>query len=579
MVIYGHNMRDGQVFGELIKYKDLSYYQEHPVIRFDTVYAEGDWKVLAVFRAIPLSEHGEVFSYQSFSNAANEEEFNLYVQSVLRRSLFNLPVDVQYGDKLLTLSTCTYEFSEARFVVVARKVREGESIEVDTASASVNSNPLMPDVWYELYGGYYESDGNYVDWSPSGVASGNETGLPDGNGDWPPPSDITFSSSSHSSSSSRPSSSSSISSSVSSSSAASSSSSNQSSVSSSGSSNSSSSSIVSSSSQSSQSSSQSSAPSSTESSESATWPPSGESNNNGQESSSESSGTWPPKEDPANGGSNANGNSGGNNSLISTGDSRTVTVYNARTGSNVTDTIFNIVAGMTQNEVGDNYGTSFYSEAIKAQAVACRTYLEYCLQSGTPTVYIKTPCQAVTSAVQSTSGKKMYYNGRLIQATYFAISCGNTNSSSDVWGGSLPYLQSVSSPYDKNVSGYKRTATFSQAEVISKIRSSTGINLDPEHPEEWFEVLTYTAGGYNGTVRINGLDGSTTKTGRYLRETVFGLRSACFTYEAVGSNIVFTTYGYGHGVGMSQMGANQYAMNGWNYTSILTHYYTGISIS
>lgn len=101
------------MFGELIKYKDLSYYQEHPVIQFDTVYAEGDWKVLAVFRANTLPEHGEVFSYQSFSNAANEGDFNLYIQSVLRRSLFNLPVDVQYGDKLLTLSTCTYEFSEA----------------------------------------------------------------------------------------------------------------------------------------------------------------------------------------------------------------------------------------------------------------------------------------------------------------------------------------------------------------------------------------------------------------------------------------------------------------------------------
>lgn len=125
-----------------------------------------------------------MFSYQSFSNAANEGDFNLYIQSVLRRSLFNLPVDVQYGDKLLTLSTCTYEFSEARFVVVARKVREGESTEVDTASAVVNSNPLMPDVWYELYGGYYESDGNYVDWSPSGVASGNETELLEENGDW-----------------------------------------------------------------------------------------------------------------------------------------------------------------------------------------------------------------------------------------------------------------------------------------------------------------------------------------------------------------------------------------------------------
>lgn len=76
---------------------------------------------------------------------------------------------------------------------MARKVREGESTEVDTASAVVNSNPLMPDVWYELYGGYYESDGNYVDWSPSGVASGNETELLEENGDWPP-SDMSSSS-------------------------------------------------------------------------------------------------------------------------------------------------------------------------------------------------------------------------------------------------------------------------------------------------------------------------------------------------------------------------------------------------
>lgn len=516
------------------------------------------------------------------STATSEEDFNLFVQSVLRRSLINTNVDVEYGDQLLTLSTCTYEFSEARFVVVARKVREGESTEVDTASASMNSNPLMPDVWYELYGGYYESDGNYVDWSPTGNVNGHETGLTE---------DSTSAGSSSNSSSG--SSSSSTSSSSSASSNASSQSSSQQTASSSGSGSSSSSvtsaSSSSSSVESSTSSSSGSSSSSTTSSNSSqsssvssessntgnggTWPPA-------EEEEEEEGATWPPANNapPAQNGSTGSNNGGTGNQLTS-GDSRSVTVYDARNGKYVTDTIFNIVCGMTQNEVGDNYSTSFHSEAIKAQAVACRTYLEYCLQSSTPTVYMKTPCSAVTSAVQATSGEKIYYGGRLIQATYFAISCGKTNASEDVWGGSMPYLRSVSSEYDKYVSGYKRTATFSQSEVISKIRSTVGVGLDPNHPEEWFEVLSYTAGGYNDEVRINGTNKSVVKTGRYIRENIFGLRSACFTYDVVGNNIVFTTYGYGHGVGMSQMGANQYALNGWDYISILKHYYTGVSIS
>lgn len=75
LVIYGHNMRDGQMFGELINYKDLSYYQEHPVIQFDSVYAEGDWKVFAVFRANTLPEHGEVFAYHSFINGDKRRGF------------------------------------------------------------------------------------------------------------------------------------------------------------------------------------------------------------------------------------------------------------------------------------------------------------------------------------------------------------------------------------------------------------------------------------------------------------------------------------------------------------------------
>lgn len=153
-VIYGHNMTDGQMFGELIKYKSLEYYKANPLIKFDSVYAEGQYKVAAI---IVCRADDEDFLYHNFINAdKNAANMNMeqYIAKVRERSLINTTVDIKPTDKLITLSTCDYSFKDpvtneriARFVVVGRKVRAGESATVDTAAAKLNPNPVMPSEW------------------------------------------------------------------------------------------------------------------------------------------------------------------------------------------------------------------------------------------------------------------------------------------------------------------------------------------------------------------------------------------------------------------------------------------------
>ena len=152
-IIFGHNMKDGQMFGELINYRDLEYYKQHPVINYDSVYREGQYKIISIFITNTLPEHGPVFDYHNFINATSEENMAQFLNQLSLRTIINTGVDVNTSDTLLTLSTCTYEFNEARFVVVARRVREGEDPTVDVSQATVNPQPLYPDVWYELYGG------------------------------------------------------------------------------------------------------------------------------------------------------------------------------------------------------------------------------------------------------------------------------------------------------------------------------------------------------------------------------------------------------------------------------------------
>lgn len=239
-----------------------------------------------------------------------------------------------------------------------------------------------------------------------------------------------------------------------------------------------------------------------------------------------------------------------------------------------------ILSGAVQREiVGTNtVPAAKYYEAYKAQAVACHSYMEYYKrQTGSyPTMSYSTPHQKTIELVASVLNEVMYYNGSVINASFHAASGGQTQSASYVWSGNIPYLKGVTSAYDD----YNSTCSISTSELRDKL-SAFGISVDGD-PSTWFQLngATYTDGGFVNTIPV----GNSVITGRKLRENVIGsarLKSCKILNISVsGDNIIFTTKGYGHGAGMSQLGAMGYAANeGWGYRQILTHYYTGITIA
>lgn len=156
VVLHAHHMNDGSMFGSLMNYGgttgNLDFYKKVPVIEFDTPQADGQYKIISVFKTNTLSSHGEFFNYM-IGDFQNEKDFMNYVYNVRVRSLINCPVTVNEDDELLTLSTCSYEFTNFRTVIVARRVRIGESAKVDVKKASLNSNAVWPQVYYNSHGG------------------------------------------------------------------------------------------------------------------------------------------------------------------------------------------------------------------------------------------------------------------------------------------------------------------------------------------------------------------------------------------------------------------------------------------
>ena len=123
IILYGHHMKSGKMFGTLNKYSSQSYYEEHPTIQFDTIYEKGTYQVMYVFRSKVYSEEDVNFKYYQFINAVSEMEFNSYLNEMAALSLYDTGVTAGYGDKLLTLSTCDYQEKKGRFVVVAKKIK------------------------------------------------------------------------------------------------------------------------------------------------------------------------------------------------------------------------------------------------------------------------------------------------------------------------------------------------------------------------------------------------------------------------------------------------------------------------
>ena len=230
---------------------------------------------------------------------------------------------------------------------------------------------------------------------------------------------------------------------------------------------------------------------------------------------------------------------------------------------------------------------SFEVEALKAQAVAARTYTLRCLggskhENGAictsskccqsycePEGYIRNGgtyanVRKVFDAVMQTAGEVVYYGDQLIMATYFSSAGDSTEDAKAVWGNSFPYLTSVNSPEgDDRYNG--ETVSFSVKEFQEKL----GVTLKGK-PESWFGAATYTVGGGVDKIRIGGK----LYSGITLREKL-GLRSTDFTISTTDTAVTFTTNGYGHRVGMSQYGADAMAATGSDYKSILLHYYTG----
>lgn len=157
LTIYGHHMKDGTMLANVHKYKDINFYKDNPVIRFDTIYGQGGrYKVFAcmITNAEAKDDNGYVFDYTA-SEFDSSADFLAWIEQVRRRSLYVTPVDVQADDEILTLSTCTYEIknTELRCVLVARKVRSGENATVNTSEATANTKIIYPAVWYAKYGG------------------------------------------------------------------------------------------------------------------------------------------------------------------------------------------------------------------------------------------------------------------------------------------------------------------------------------------------------------------------------------------------------------------------------------------
>ncbi len=241
---------------------------------------------------------------------------------------------------------------------------------------------------------------------------------------------------------------------------------------------------------------------------------------------------------------------------------------------------------------------AFEQEALKAQAVAARTFaLANTHKDNHPDADVCTDfacCQAwisradaeanwgeeaiananrITTAVADTADEVVLYEGQPIQAAFHSSSGDTTQNAVEVWGYDAPYLVSVSSPEGDEVPDYHSQKSLTDEEFRDLVLATyPEANLGAD-PDQWAGAPVYNSGGTVATMNIGGVELS----GSQVR-TLFNLRSACFSLEHADGVFTFSVTGFGHGVGMSQYGANSMAQAGSTYPEILQHYYTGVTV-
>ena len=284
----------------------------------------------------------------------------------------------------------------------------------------------------------------------------------------------------------------------------------------------------------------------------------------------------------------------------------TVKVLDTYSGEVVSVKADDYLCGVVAAEMPSNYPI----DALKAQAVAARSYAMYRKERlmngadpypehcGADVCTDYRHCKAYLSplaakekwgeewfnkyyeniieACVSTSDEVVVYNGEIINAVFCAASSGKTESALDVWGSDIAYLVSVDAAEDKTSPWSSSSAYFTAEEMERSMRIAFPDAVFDGEPQKWIEDSVLSLRSETGLVksmRLCGIDAS----GGDIRE-IFGLKSANFTLVYEGEKFVFTTSGYGHGVGLSQYGAGQLAIGGMGYKDILAHYYTGTAV-
>lgn len=240
---------------------------------------------------------------------------------------------------------------------------------------------------------------------------------------------------------------------------------------------------------------------------------------------------------------------------------------------------------------------SYEIEALKAQALVALTYAQYVKDNnisengdiaadssvnqgfltqdemkekwgGDYDEYHEKICEAVDTVINY----RIYYDSKPIDALYHAISFGKTEDAETVWGKDIPYLKSADSSWDKQSPRYSSTTVFDSEQFKQRCSKIDGVSLGDDK-KTWFSDIKKSKAGTVETMKI----GSVTLSGSKVR-TLFSLRSPAFDLTYDNGYFTFKSYGYGHGVGMSQYGANCMALDGKKYNEIISHYYKGVSI-
>lgn len=278
-------------------------------------------------------------------------------------------------------------------------------------------------------------------------------------------------------------------------------------------------------------------------------------------------------------------------------DSRSVLqVYDGE--KTVSMTMAEYLPGVVRGEMP----ASFEPEALKAQAVAERTFIYYHMLGGRKAAHPDADvcmdyrcCNAwvsqeqaksnwgdnyeeydrkIQQSVEETDGQVMLYEGKPILAAFHSSSAGVTAKSSDAWVSDRPYLVSVESPENgDSVPNYYSVNTFTPEEFREKILAAEPTAVLEGSPEGWVTDLQTNSSNRVESVTVGGVSFRGTEV-----RSILGLRSACFTVECRADGITFHVTGYGHGVGMSQYGANALAREGKTWREILQWYYRGVSI-